>query len=54
MSQELTKTIVITRFDPDKDEVRRADQYTIPVEEDWKIDKLDEKIQKLIDAAGNK
>ena len=37
MSQELTKTIVITRFDPDKDEVRRADEYTIPVEEDWKI-----------------
>ncbi len=37
MNQGLTKTIVITRFDPDKDEVRRTDEYTIPVEEDWKV-----------------
>ena len=37
MSGELTKTIVITRFDPDKDEVRRTQEYTIPVQEDWMI-----------------
>jgi fumarate reductase iron-sulfur subunit len=36
-SAKQTKTIVITRFDPDKDEGRRTQEYTIPVEEDWKI-----------------
>ena len=35
--KKVMKTIVITRFDPDKDEGRRTQEYTIPVEEDWKI-----------------
>ncbi|MAE96671.1 MAG: succinate dehydrogenase/fumarate reductase iron-sulfur subunit [Deltaproteobacteria bacterium] len=36
MSQE-TKTFVVTRFDPDKDEVPKTQSYEIPVEGDWKI-----------------
>jgi fumarate reductase iron-sulfur subunit len=35
--KKVMKTIVITRFDPDKDEGRRTQEYTIPVEDDWKI-----------------
>jgi fumarate reductase iron-sulfur subunit len=34
---ELTKKIVITRFDPDKDEVPKTQEYTIPVKEEWKV-----------------
>ncbi len=30
-------TFVITRFDPDKDEVQRTQEYKIPVQEDWKV-----------------
>ena len=30
-------TVVITRFDPDKDEERRTEEYEIPVDEDWKV-----------------
>ncbi|MBW1883879.1 MAG: succinate dehydrogenase iron-sulfur subunit [Deltaproteobacteria bacterium] len=37
MSAEKKKTIVITRFDPDKDDGRRTEEYEIPVEEDWKV-----------------
>jgi fumarate reductase iron-sulfur subunit len=32
-----TKTIVISRFDPDKDEDRRTQEYTIPVKPEWKV-----------------
>jgi len=32
-----TKTFVITRFDPDRDEAPRTQRYEIPVEEDWKV-----------------
>ena len=35
--KKVMKTIVLTRFDPDKDEGRRSQEYTIPVEEDWKV-----------------
>ncbi|MDP6980941.1 MAG: succinate dehydrogenase iron-sulfur subunit [Myxococcota bacterium] len=31
------KTIVITRFDPDKDDGRRTEEYQVPVDEDWKV-----------------
>jgi fumarate reductase iron-sulfur subunit len=34
---ESKKTFVITRFDPDKDEVPKTQEYEIPVEEDWKV-----------------
>ncbi len=34
---EPTKTFVITRFDPDKDEVPKTQEYEIPVEADWKV-----------------
>jgi fumarate reductase iron-sulfur subunit len=34
---EPTKTFVITRFDPDKDEVPKTQEYEIPVQPDWKI-----------------
>lgn len=32
-----TKTFVITRFDPDKDEAPHQETYEIPVEADWKV-----------------
>jgi fumarate reductase iron-sulfur subunit len=32
-----TKTIVITRFDPDKDESPRQQEYTVPCESNWKV-----------------
>ena len=31
------KTFLITRFDPDKDEVPRKQSYEIPVDPDWKV-----------------
>jgi fumarate reductase iron-sulfur subunit len=31
------KTLVITRFDPDKDEVPKTQEYTIEVEDSWKV-----------------
>ncbi len=31
------KTFVVTRFDPDKDEVPKTQSYEIEVQEDWKI-----------------
>lgn len=31
------RTIVITRFDPDKDEVPRKQEYTVPCEDNWKV-----------------
>ncbi len=31
------KTIVITRFDPDKDEVPRQQEYQVPCEPSWKV-----------------
>jgi fumarate reductase iron-sulfur subunit len=31
------KTFVITRFDPDKDEVPKTQEYEIPVDADWKV-----------------
>jgi len=36
MSEE-KKTFVVTRFDPDRDEVPRTDTYEIPVQADWKV-----------------
>jgi fumarate reductase iron-sulfur subunit len=37
MSQQQKKTIVVTRFDPDVDEVPKTQSYEIPVEPDWKV-----------------
>jgi fumarate reductase iron-sulfur subunit len=34
---EKTKTIVVTRFDPDKDEAPRQQSYEIPVNPRWKV-----------------
>jgi fumarate reductase iron-sulfur subunit len=34
---EQKKTIVVTRFDPDRDEAPRQERYEIPVEGDWKV-----------------
>ncbi|MBW2315615.1 MAG: fumarate reductase iron-sulfur subunit, partial [Deltaproteobacteria bacterium] len=31
------KTFVVTRFDPDQDEVPKTQSYEIPVQPDWKI-----------------
>ena len=31
------KTIIITRFDPDKDEAPRKQEYTVPCEPNWKV-----------------
>ncbi|MEE2675178.1 MAG: succinate dehydrogenase iron-sulfur subunit [Myxococcota bacterium] len=31
------KSFVITRFDPDKDEVPKTQEYEIPVDADWKV-----------------
>lgn len=36
MSQE-RKTLVVTRFDPDRDQAPTAREYDIPVEADWKV-----------------
>ena len=37
MAEPKKKTIVVTRFDPDQDEVPRQQRYEIPVEPDWKV-----------------
>jgi fumarate reductase iron-sulfur subunit len=37
MGGEARKTFVVTRFDPDRDEAPRAQEYQIPVREDWKV-----------------
>jgi fumarate reductase iron-sulfur subunit len=37
MAEPKKKTIVVTRFDPDKDEAPRQQSYEIPVEPDWKV-----------------
>ena len=34
---EVKKTIVVTRFDPDVDEVPKTQSYEIPVQPDWKV-----------------
>ena len=34
---EVTKTFVVTRFDPDKEEHPRKQKYEVPVQKDWKI-----------------
>jgi len=34
---EQKKTIVVTRFDPDKDEVPKTQSYEIPVQPEWKV-----------------
>ncbi len=31
------KTIVVTRFDPDRDEVPKTQSYEVPVQSDWKV-----------------
>ena len=31
------KTIVLTRFDPDKDETPRKQEYQVPCEPNWKV-----------------
>jgi succinate dehydrogenase iron-sulfur subunit len=37
MSGQETKTFVVTRFDPDRDERPRQETYEIPVRDDWKV-----------------
>ena len=37
MSGRETKTFVVTRFDPDRDEVPRTQEYEVPVRGDWKV-----------------
>ncbi len=37
MSDPDMKTFVITRFDPDRDDVPRAQTYEVPVRPDWKV-----------------
>ncbi|NJR43089.1 MAG: hypothetical protein HC767_10965 [Akkermansiaceae bacterium] len=37
MDEPKKKTIVVTRFDPDKDEAPLQQRYEIPVEPDWKV-----------------
>ena len=37
MSPAPKKTLVVTRFDPDKDQHPRTQQYQIPVQEDWMV-----------------
>jgi fumarate reductase iron-sulfur subunit len=37
MTDKQKKTIVVTRFDPDRDEAPRQQRYEIPVEPDWKV-----------------
>jgi fumarate reductase iron-sulfur subunit len=37
MSEPARKTIVVTRFDPDRDEAPRTQSYEVPVQPDWKI-----------------
>lgn len=52
------KTIVITRFDPDKDQAPRKQEYRVPCEPDWKVldavnfikDELDGSVPSLVAA----
>jgi len=37
MSELQKKSLVITRFDPDKDQVPKTQTYRIPVQPDWKV-----------------
>jgi succinate dehydrogenase/fumarate reductase-like Fe-S protein len=37
MSEPQRKKLVITRFDPDVDEVPKTQEYEIPVRPDWKV-----------------
>jgi fumarate reductase iron-sulfur subunit len=37
MSETPRKKFVITRFDPDQDEVPKTQEYEIPVQSDWKV-----------------
>ena len=37
MSGRETKTFVVTRFDPDRDEAPRTQEYEVPVRGDWKV-----------------
>jgi fumarate reductase iron-sulfur subunit len=37
MAETQKKTIVVTRFDPDRDEAPRQERYEIPCEPDWKV-----------------
>ena len=37
MADAHKKTFVVTRFDPDRDEVPRTQDYEIPVQPDWKV-----------------
>jgi fumarate reductase iron-sulfur subunit len=37
MSSAGKKTIVVTRFDPDRDEVPKTQSYEVPVQSDWKV-----------------
>jgi len=37
MSDVKKKKFIITRFDPDKDEAPRTEEYEIPVQPDWKV-----------------
>jgi fumarate reductase iron-sulfur subunit len=34
---DATKTFVVTRFDPDRDQEPRTESYEIPVRDDWKV-----------------
>jgi fumarate reductase iron-sulfur subunit len=37
MSDGNNKTFVVTRFDPDRDQVPKTQSYEVPVESDWKV-----------------
>jgi fumarate reductase iron-sulfur subunit len=37
MSDGHKKTFVVTRFDPDRDQVAKTQSYEVPVEPDWKV-----------------
>ena len=37
MNEHRKKTFVVTRFDPDKDQVPKTQTYEIPVRPDWKV-----------------
>jgi len=37
MSDGHKKTFVVTRFDPDRDQVPKTQSYEVPVESDWKV-----------------
>ena len=37
MSDGHKKTFVVTRFDPDRDQVPKTQSYEVPVEPDWKV-----------------